>query len=71
MTTPPAAGNSHAPVDHQHMRQLILAERASIKLDRQTFLRMIASGQTAEQVIADLVAMFTHITDKPPTAAGR
>jgi hypothetical protein len=68
MTSTPPASNGAAPVDHQHMRQLILAERASIKLDRQTFLRMIASRQTAEQVIADLVAMFTH-TDQPREAA--
>lgn len=62
-----SSGNSVAAVDSAHLRALILAERASIKLDRQAFLRMIAGRATADQVIADLVAMFTR-ADQPPQA---
>lgn len=68
MTTPPAGQQSpNGAVPPEYWRRLVLAERASIKLDRQTFLRIIASHQDADQVVADLVAMFHH-TDQPPVA---
>lgn len=42
-----------------HLRRMVLADRKAIKLDRAAFLQMLALRDTPEQVVADLVAMFT------------
>ena len=43
-----------------HLRRMVLSERKAIKLDRVAFLQLLALRDTPEQVVADLVAMFTE-----------
>lgn len=42
------------------LRRMVLADRKAVKLDRAAFLQMLALRDTPEQVVADLVAMFTN-----------
>jgi hypothetical protein len=42
------------------LRRMVLADRKAVKLDRAAFLQMLALRDTPEQVVADLVAMFTE-----------
>lgn len=42
------------------LRQLVLADRRSVKLDRTTLMQAVAQADTAEQVVAGLVGMFTE-----------
>lgn len=42
------------------LRQLVLADRRSVKLDRTAFMQAVAQADTAEQVVAGLVGMFTE-----------
>lgn len=43
-----------------HLRALVLTDRRSIKLERAALLQILAQRDTPEQVVADLVAMFTE-----------
>lgn len=43
-----------------YLSQLILAKRKMVKLERETLLQILAEQDTAERVVADLVAMFTE-----------
>lgn len=50
-------------VDHWQnglLRRMVLSERKVVKLDRVAFLQLLALRDTSEQVVADLVAMFTN-----------
>lgn len=42
------------------LRALVLADRKTVKLDRAVLLQILAQRDTPEQVVADLVAMFTN-----------
>jgi len=42
------------------LRRMVLSERKVVKLDRVAFLQLLALRDTPEQVVADLVAMFTE-----------
>jgi hypothetical protein len=42
-----------------HLRALVLADRKTVKLERATLLQILAQRDTPDQVVADLVAMFT------------
>lgn len=55
---PPSQSNNGWP--NGHLRTLVLAERRSVKLERATLLQILAQRDTPEQVVADLVAMFTN-----------
>jgi hypothetical protein len=59
-TVLPAAPNGWP---NGHLRALVLAERRSVKLERAALLRILAQRDTPEQVVADLVAMFTETSE--------
>ena len=58
----PAGPAPGEPINWQngHLRRMVLSERKAIKLDRVAFLQLLALRDTPEQVVADLVAMFTE-----------
>jgi hypothetical protein len=55
----PAPGES-SDWQASSLRQLVLADRKAVKLDRAVLLQILAQRDTPEQVVADLVAMFTE-----------
>ena len=55
----PAPGES-TNWQNGHLRRMVLSERKVVKLDRVAFLQLLALRDTPEQVVADLVAMFTE-----------
>lgn len=42
------------------LRQLVLADKRAVKIERQALLQLLAQADTPEQVVADLVAMFSE-----------
>jgi hypothetical protein len=42
------------------LRALVLADRKTVKLDRAVLLQILAQRDTPDQVVADLVSMFTN-----------
>jgi hypothetical protein len=46
-----------------YLSGLILAKRKAVKLEREAFLQILAERDTPEQVVADIVAMFTDTAE--------
>lgn len=42
------------------LRRMVLTDRKTVKLDRAVLLQLLALRDTPEQVVADLVSMFTE-----------
>lgn len=55
----PSSANSFNGNRVDYLSGLILAKRKVVKLEREAFLQILAERDTPEQVVADLVAMFT------------
>lgn len=45
------------------LRRLVLADRKTVRLDRAVLLQILAQRDTPDQVVADIVGMFTDTAE--------